>query len=53
MAARECQILVEIFRADCKLASVNVSVNAQTRAPGNEGLVVNGTVAYELTSKAN
>jgi hypothetical protein len=53
MAARECHVLVEVFRADCKLASVNVTANAHTRGPGNEGLVVNGTVAYELTSKTN
>jgi cyanophycinase-like exopeptidase len=53
MAARECQVLVEVFRADCKLVSVNVNVNAQTRTPGSEGLAVNGTIAYELTSKPN
>ena len=53
MANRECRLLVEVFRGDCKLTAVNANVNVQARSSGNEGISVSGTATYELTLRSN
>ena len=53
MANRECRLLVEVFRGECKLTAVNANVNVQARSSGNEGISVSGTATYELTLRSN
>jgi len=55
IAAQECQVLIKIFKADCKLVSVNTTSNVQVRfqGQGNEGISATGTLSYELADRPN
>jgi len=55
IAARECQILTEVFNASCKLVSVNAAsnVDARMQGQGNEGIRASATAVYELTDRPN
>jgi hypothetical protein len=54
LAARECDLLREVFARDCRLESVNVNVgmNRQFGQQQPEGYSVNGTISYQLTPKS-
>jgi hypothetical protein len=54
MAGRQCDLLREILAKDCRMESVNVNVNANTRQfnqQQTEGLNVNGTMSLQITLK--
>jgi hypothetical protein len=52
MAARECDLLREALAKECRLESVNVSLNINSRNPNQpEGYAVNGSMAFQITLK--
>ena len=54
VAGRECDIAKEAFAMDCRLESVNSSINLQRTYPGQqqqEGYSVNGSMTLQLTVK--
>ena len=48
--ARECGIIGETFKADCRIASVNVSSNSGNG--GSNTMFANANVTFELARKA-
>ena len=54
MAGRQCDLLREILAKDCRMESVNVNVNANSRQFNQqqpEGLNVNGSMSLQITLK--
>ena len=54
MAGRQCDLLREILAKDCRMESVNVNVNANSRQfnqQQTEGLNVNGSMSLQITQK--
>jgi hypothetical protein len=48
-AARECGVIGDTFKAECRIASLNISSNANNR--GNDGIFANANVTFELGKK--
>ncbi|WP_024340888.1 hypothetical protein [Bradyrhizobium japonicum] len=51
MAARECDLLREVIARDCRLESVNTSINRQLGPQQAEGFNINGSMAFQITLK--
>jgi len=51
MAARECDLLREVLAKDCRLESVNDSINRQYGQQQQEGLNVSGSMSLQITLK--
>lgn len=47
-AQRECAILKDLFKAECRLRSMRVSASMQTRNREHDALTVSGQASYEL-----
>ncbi|NNM72016.1 hypothetical protein [Enterovirga aerilata] len=51
-AAKECALITEVFKSECRLAALNLSSHAMPRgAPGNDSTTVGANATYELTPK--
>ncbi len=50
--ANECAILTEIFKADCRLASLNANTSVQDRGAGGPAINANGSASFELLPRA-
>jgi hypothetical protein len=54
MAGHECDLLREALAKDCRLESVNVNVNANTRQYNQqqpEGININGSIGMQIIQK--
>ncbi len=52
-AAQECALLQEAFKQDCRLQSVRVMSNVQSRSSTADLVNVTGTFSYELLNRPN
>ena len=51
MAARECDTLRQVFKAECRLQNVRINSNVQSRNAGNDSVSVNGSGSFELLQR--
>jgi hypothetical protein len=49
--ANECSILSEIFKADCKMISLNAASSIQNRGAAGQSVSANGNASYELVPR--
>jgi hypothetical protein len=48
-ASKECTLITETFKSECRLSSLNLSGNSMSRGvPGNEAATVSANATYEL-----
>lgn len=52
-AARECALLQDIFKIECRLQSVRVTSNIQSRNSTGDFVSVSGSFSYELFNRPN
>lgn len=52
-AARECALLQDVFKIECRLQSVRVMSNIQSRNSAGDFVNVNGSFSYELLNRPN
>jgi hypothetical protein len=50
MAAKECDLLRDVLARDCRLESINTSLNRQSGQPA-EGYSVGGSMSFQITLK--
>ncbi|MCP4620709.1 MAG: hypothetical protein GY844_30245 [Bradyrhizobium sp.] len=51
MAARECDLIREVFARECRLDSVNVNIGRQYGSQQPEGYTVNGSMSVQAFPK--
>jgi len=51
MAARECDLVREVFARECRLESVNVNIGRQYGSQQPEGYTVNGSMSLQTFPK--
>ena len=51
MAARECDVVREVFARECRLESVNVNIGRQYGSQQQEGYTVNGSMNLQVFLK--
>ena len=52
-STRECAMLLDIFKMECRIQSVRVVSNVQQRGSGTETVTVTGSSTYELSTPPN